>query len=139
MLPVSRSGIIMSTIVAGGILFALFGRYPSAGIPEDTVTVSVSRSASDAPMFSLTSTADLREARDAAGTIWNQVGYNSQDDPEKYWLTVTSRDGKTKSFWITPAEWSDHGKTPREFIQLLKQKHAEQGGGGNSASLRASP
>jgi hypothetical protein len=125
MLRVFRCGLIFSMIVAAGVLLALFGRYPSAGIPEDTVTVSVRRSASDTPIVSLTEADELREAKNTAGTIWNHIGYNSLDDPELYRLTLTRRDGQTTSFWITPAEWSDHGKTPGGFIQLLKQKQTE--------------
>ncbi len=119
--------LILSMIVALAVMGGLFGSYPSAGIPKDTVMISVSRSTSERPIFTLTDADELQSLKDSAGTIWNQIGYNSLDAQERYWLTLRSRDGQSRSFWITPTEWSDHGRTPKGFFVLLSKMGTELG------------
>jgi hypothetical protein len=107
-------------IVVG--LCILFGRYPTTGISNDTIAISVSDSAKDSSTFTLTDAEDLREAKEIAGTIWNHLGHNSMDDRPMYRITLTKSDQSIESFWVTPREWSNHGLTPDGFTKLIERK-----------------
>ena len=130
-----RYALILAMIVVLAVMGVLFGSYPSVGIPKDTVMISVSRSTIERPIFTLTDADELQCLKDSAGTIWNQIGYNSLDGPEQYWLTLRSRDGQSGSFWITPTEWSDHGRTPKGFFVLLSKMGTQQDGAGQPATF----
>jgi hypothetical protein len=126
-----RYGLILFMIAALAAMGALFGSYPSTGLPEDTVMISVSRTTSRIPIFSVTAPDELQTLKDLAGTIWSHFGYNSLDGPEHYRLTLTTSDGQSRSFWITPTEWSDHGITPKGFFDLLSKLESEKIGAPN--------
>jgi hypothetical protein len=126
-----RYCLIISMTLIIVVVVAIFGRFPSSGIPDDTVRISVSRNTSDSPIFSLTAADELQALKESAGTIWHGIGYNSLDGPDQYWMTLTKRDGHSQSFWITPTEWSDHGKAPKGFFELLSKMGTEQVGTSN--------
>ncbi len=121
--PLRFFGLLMLCFILGAGL-VVFGRYPAAGIPSGITRITILRHAGETPIITLTSPEEIQQARDAAGTIWNGIGYNSLDGSEHYLVLLTGSDGTTTSFGITPTEWSDHAKTPKSFIEFIRQKQA---------------
>jgi hypothetical protein len=116
------------------VLCALFVSYPSTGISDDTVRLSVSRSAISNIVLALTAADTLQVLKKSAGTIWHRVRYNSLDNPDKYWVILTNRDGQSQSFLFTPTEWSDHGDTSKGFFEILGNMFTEEAESLNGAS-----
>ncbi|HEX8297169.1 MAG TPA: hypothetical protein VF593_12770 [Chthoniobacteraceae bacterium] len=119
-----KLGCLIAFAAIGAMLFVAFGSYPSTGIPKDVARIAVRRLEKE-PTAILTSESDLRRARDLAGTVWNRFSPNSQDGVI-YELAVTRSGGVTNSLRITPTEWSEHGRTPRGFVDFIRKKEAEQ-------------
>lgn len=139
--PVKIGRMLRMFVVLGGLLLILglgviFGKYPTTGIPRNTVAIEISPAFPADSTFVLTDAAGLRAATHMAGTVWNHFGYNSLDGPEGYGLTFITDDGKRTSISVTRTEWSEHGTTPDGFFDFLKRNQATAAQAGNAISRR---
>ncbi|MGV3661970.1 MAG: hypothetical protein ACO1TE_17430 [Prosthecobacter sp.] len=118
-----RTACIALAIVFCLLLALMFGRYPTPGIPADTVKIEVRRSWDGPAMLTLTREEDIREAREIVGWVWNGMGHNS-GVPGVFFLVFTGKDGVETRTWVSPEEWGDHARMPKGFISFLERKQA---------------
>ncbi|NWK57738.1 hypothetical protein HW115_19120 [Verrucomicrobiaceae bacterium N1E253] len=122
---VKRYSIAAFTVCTAALLFLVYGSYPSTGISDDTVAIHISKDVDQDPIVTLTDDEDLEVAKNLAGTVWRHISTNSLDERPRYRLTLIKGNDTKESFWVTPTEWSNHGITPKGFIEMI-EKQTEQ-------------